>query len=92
MGDPLNCIALGHIRGSAGLDDRTIDFTLRDGRVMRNRLRNDCPGLAFEERFQYRASIDRLCSTDAITVVSSYGMRGPTCALGTFQPVEIPRR
>ena len=91
VGEPVDCIAIHLMRDSNARDDRTIDFFLADGRVMRNRLRNECPGLAFEDRFSYRTSLTRLCSTDPITVFTSDGARGPTCAIGTFQQVELPR-
>ena len=92
VGEPENCIQISRLRNSVGRDDRTIDFNLIDGRVMRNRLPQACPGLAFEDRFLYRTSLDRLCSVDTITILHSGGGRGATCGLGSFQEVEIAER
>ena len=89
LGEPENCIQVSRIRNSIGRDDRTIDFWMIDGRIMRSRMPNECPGLAFEDSFLYRTSIDRLCSTDTITVLHADGRRGATCGLGPFQQVRI---
>jgi hypothetical protein len=38
----------------------------------------------------YRTSLNQLCDLDIITVLNSLGfgfMRGPSCGLGSFQPV-----
>jgi hypothetical protein len=90
-GPPEDCVLRRNIRHTEVLDDRTIDFHMAGGRILRNRLPNACPGLAFDDSFSYRTSLDRLCSIDTITVVRSAGP-GPTCGLGRFQPVELPRR
>ena len=91
IGPAEGCVLRRDIRHSRVLDDRTIDFHLAGGRVLRNRLPQACPGLAFDESFSYRTSLDRLCSVDTITVRTPAGP-GPTCGLGRFQPVELPRR
>ena len=92
VGVPQDCIILNRIRDTQVRDNRTIDFRLVDGRVMRSRLAQECPGLAFDERFTYRTSLDRLCDVDTITVLYSDGTRGATCGLGPFQQVEIAGR
>jgi hypothetical protein len=90
-GEPVNCVIRRNVRDTVVLDDRTIDFHVTGGRILRNRLPGGCPRLGFEESFSYRAPIERLCSGDLITVQSSTGP-GPACALGRFQPVEIAPR
>jgi hypothetical protein len=92
VGAPQTCLLRSRIRDVRVRDDQTIDFIMLDGRVMRSRLPNECDGLAFEERFAYRTSLDRLCSVDTITVLHSSGVDGPTCGLGTFQQVELTER
>ena len=92
IGPPQDCVPLSRIRDSQVLDSRTIDFHLIGGSVFRSRLPHECPGLAFEERFAYRTSIDQLCSVDTITVLHTDGIPGPLCRLGPFQPVEFPER
>jgi hypothetical protein len=91
-GEPENCLQLIRIRETKVRDNRTIDFVMNNGDIYRNTLPFECPGLAFDERFAYRTSINRLCNVDTITVLHSDGMRGATCGLGQFQPVEIAER
>ena len=92
-GEPVDCLALSRIDSTRVRDDRTIDFRLRGGEVYRNRLPAECPGLAFEESFTYRASTGRLCSVDLIVVNrSGGGLAGPGCALGAFQRIETEVR
>ena len=92
VGEPVDCIDLNRIRTSHVRSEDVIDFEMRDGRILRSRLPQRCPGLGFEERFSYRTSLSRLCSVDIITVLDSSGSPGASCGLGRFQPVEIPRR
>ena len=68
------------------IDDRTIDFHLRDGSVIRNALPNSCPSLGFEKAFTYSTSLSQLCSTDIITVIHTGGgpRTGASCGLGKF--------
>ena len=91
IGAPVDCISLAGIRSSRVLDDATIDFEMRDGRVFRNRLRSSCPQLGFEERFSYSTSLAQLCSLEIVTVLTSSGP-GASCGLGSFQEIETGRR
>lgn len=92
-GKPVNCIPLTAIRQTQVRNDRTIDFEMRDGRVMRNTLPHGCPQLGFEEKFSYSTSLSQLCSTDIITVLISPGTsRGASCGLGQFQEVTLPEK
>ena len=92
VGPPINCIQQARIRGRSARDDRTIDFQMEDGTVLRNRLPYACAGLMRSNRFTYRSSLDRLCSVDAITVIEPSGAAGGSCGLGVFQPVVLPPR
>ena len=92
IGPPVDCVTVTDIRYTRVRDDSTIDFYLRGGRVYRNRLPLACPGLAFDERFSYRVNTSRLCSVDTITVFSTGGIRGPSCGLGRFQPIQTAAR
>ena len=89
---PIDCIERSRIRATLGRDDRTVDFTMDDGRTFRNRLGNQCPGLAFQSRFLFRTPLDRLCSTDDITLLDRAGRPGASCGLGRFQQVQIAER
>ena len=96
-GPPVNCLRLNDIRESLVRDDRTIDFVTRSnkGRVYRVTLPQGCPLLGFERRFSYATSLDRLCSTDIITVLQQTGGnldRGASCGMGEFQPVTLAAR
>ncbi len=92
VGEPVDCLQLSRIDRTRVRDNRTIDFHMRGGEVYRNRLRNECPGLAFEDSFAYRASTGRLCSVDLVAVNSRTGAPGPACALGPFQRIETAIR
>ncbi|RHW19107.1 hypothetical protein D1610_03040 [Sphingomonas gilva] len=87
-GEPVDCLQTNRIRNSNVHNDSVIDFETTDGHIYRNTLPQSCPGLGFERRFAYKTTIGQLCSVDTITVLQS-GVRGPTCGLGTFQPVEL---
>ena len=91
-GPAQDCLLINRIRDTRVRDESTIDFYMIDGRVFRSRLPHECPGLAFDERFAYRPAIDRLCAVDIITVFHSDGMRGASCGLGPFEPIEIAER
>ena len=86
---PVSCIDKARIAGVAVRDDRTVDFSLDDGRLMRNRLPQVCESL-YGSRFIYRSSTDRLCSTDTITLVRADGSARSSCGLGSFQQIAIP--
>ena len=92
VGEPVDCVDIARIDHTRVRDDRTVDFHMRGREVYRNRLRHECPGLAFEESFTYRTALSRLCSVDLITVNRNGAGAGPTCALGPFQRIEAPVR
>lgn len=85
-----DCLRINEIRESRVRDDRTIDFYLRTGGVLRNTLPYSCPQLGFEQAFTYKTSISQLCSTDTITVIIQGGgpLLGATCGLGKFVPIS----
>ena len=90
VGEPVSCIQPSRIRSTNVRDDQTIDFTMINGDVYRNKLPYRCPGLGFEEKFAYKLSTNDLCSVDIITVLQSGGMglmQGASCGLGSFQTV-----
>ncbi len=87
-----SCVQLQNIRESRVIDDKTIDFIMRDGRVLRNTLPYACPTLGFEKAFSYSTSLSQLCSVDIITVIQQGGgiRRGASCGLGQFVPYTAP--
>ncbi|WP_419815733.1 hypothetical protein [Glacieibacterium sp.] len=87
-----NCIDLSRIREAKVVDDRTIDFVLNGGQVLRNTLPNACPSLGVEKAFTYATSISQLCAVDTITVINQGGgiRTGASCGLGKFVPYTPP--
>lgn len=83
------CIRTQFIRQSFARNGATIDFEMKTGRAVRNRLSEACPDLGPTRSILYRAHGDRLCAGDLITVLSaSSPVPGATCALGAFEPLE----
>ena len=81
-----SCVDLARISEARVISDRVIDFHMRDGSILRNNLPHACPGLGVEKAFTYSTSIQRLCSTDIITVIHTGGgpRTGASCGLGSF--------
>ena len=96
IGKPVDCVRIRDIRSTRVRNDSTIDFVMNGGKVYRNDLGGvSCPRLGFEKRFAYRTTIGQLCSVDTITVLQEPRLSaGPTCGLGSFQPVKLanPRK
>jgi hypothetical protein len=91
-GAPVDCVQLTAIDRTRVWGDDVIDFHMRNGKVYRTTLPMSCPNLGFEQRFSYKTTTGQLCSVDTITVLpTGSSISGPTCGLGTFQPVTIAR-
>lgn len=89
-GPAVDCISTINMRSQVR-SDRVIDFTVAR-KTYRNTLPQACPSLGFEQRFAYTLPTTRLCSVDIITVIRDPVLSaGPSCGLGKFQPVDIPR-
>lgn len=92
-GAPQSCVPLTSIRNSRVLSNRVIDFGNGNRTTYRVVLPQDCPNLGFEQRFTYATSLSQLCAQDIITVLQGPGvMRGASCGLAPFQPIELPPR
>lgn len=90
---PERCISLLSLERTDVVDDRTIIFHMRNGRMYLNHLSRECPGLAREKRFMYSPTSTKLCEVDAVTVIEKWGFgftRGFTCSLGPFHPISQP--
>jgi hypothetical protein len=88
---PADCLSVSRIDKTKAIDDQNIIFYARGDRAYRNHLPRKCPGLERENRFAYRTSVGRLCSTDTITVLEQFGVglrNGFTCRLGEFVPLS----
>ncbi len=81
-----SCVDLARISEARVISDRVIDFHMRDGTILKNNLPHACPSLGVEKAFTYSTSLQRLCSTDIITVIHTGGgpRTGASCGLGSF--------
>ena len=87
---PKHCVTLWSIDRTEVVDDHNILFHMAGGKIYRNQLPHRCPGLKTADSFMYRTSLSQLCDLDVITVLHNIGigfMRGPSCGLGSFQPI-----
>lgn len=85
------CVTTSAIRNTVVIDDQTILFYMRGGKIYENSLPRRCPGLRREKRFSYRSSVGRLCEIDSITVLQSGGPgldQGASCGLGPFVEID----
>jgi hypothetical protein len=94
IGEPQNCVFIANIRETRVIDNKTIDFIMRDGRVLRNTLPNSCPPLGIMKSFGYETSQSQLCNVDIITVITQGAgpVRSNKCGLGQFTPIEAPAK
>lgn len=87
---PETCISTPRIRSTEIIDDQTILFYMRGGKVYRNVLDKTCHGLESNDLFTYRIRSTRLCRMDRVTVLMRFGtgfMEGMSCSLGGFHPM-----
>lgn len=89
-----SCVSLTAISEARVIDDRTIDFHMRNGTVLKNTLPHSCPSLGFEKAFTYATSLSQLCSVDIISVIHQGGgpRIGASCGLGAFVPTTVAAR
>ena len=86
-----DCINVRDIDRTRVADPETILFYMRGGDVYRNDLSSRCPSLAFDERFMYRVTQNRICDLDVITVIDDVGfgfLPGASCGLGKFRQIS----
>lgn len=94
VGEARSCINRSQIRNTVVRSDRVIDFEMQGGKVYRNTLTSNCPGLGMDRAITYNMSIDQLCSPQIVYVLQNIGGRlqqGAGCSLGPFVPVEYVR-
>ena len=93
-GEAQSCINRSQIRNTVVRSDRVIDFEMQGGKVYRNVLKSNCPGLGMDRAITYNTSIDQLCSPQIIYTLQNIGgmpRQGAGCSLGAFVPVEYDR-
>ncbi len=85
-----NCVSLQSIKKTRIVDDQTIIFYMRGGDIFVNSLPRRCPGLKRAGSYSYATSLSRLCNTDVIRVLETFGSAFPrpaaACGLGFFSP------
>lgn len=68
------------------VDDRTVLFYMRDGKIWKNTLKSPCPGLLFHG-FSFLTHYPEVCSNaQGIQVL----VTGQVCSLGEFTPYQAP--
>lgn len=77
------CLDVSHIDHTSVIDDRTILFYMRGGKIWKNTLREDCPSLKFERAFSEELYGGEICSNAQMIRVIETGAR---CSLGGFTP------
>lgn len=93
-GEAQSCINRSQVRNTVVRSDRVIDFEMQGGKVYRNILKSNCPGLGMDRAITYNTSIDQLCSQQIIYTLQNIGgvlRQGAGCSLGAFVPVEYDR-
>lgn len=93
---PVDCVSMRQIENTHVVDDRTILFYRRGGRIYMNLLESDCPTLRDNALFRYRVRsavrTARLCDSDSITVVDRLtSSLTYNCRLGEFHPIDEAR-
>jgi len=88
---PVRCVAMGSIKKTHALDDRTILFWVRS-KIYRNYLPATCRDLAFHDRITYGnhsgSALEQICGGTVIFVVDrQLRADGAPCALGQFYPI-----
>jgi hypothetical protein len=84
---PKVCLKLQDIQRSEVLDDRTIVYHMRDGKVWRNTLRRACPMLK-NSPYTVVAGTDLICSNQQFIHLA---LTGDDCPLGEFTSMPAER-
>lgn len=90
-GEARRCLQTTRIRHTKVQGNGAIDFEMVGGRVYRNLLGYDCPGLRPRKPISYDVRGDSLCRGDVIYVLERFAdnlERGPACGLGEYTEIE----
>lgn len=82
------CINIREVQRTETPNDRTIIFHMRDGKIWRNTLRQNCPMLRTSPYTQVLHSGDLVCANQQFIHIAQ---TGDTCSLGDFTPAEAAR-
>ncbi len=89
-GDAIHCVRVQGIQRIDIVDSDTLVFRMRNGKVYRNDLPYNCPGLRRDDTLMYRTTIGQVCDLDIVTVLEDWGFGfapGVSCGLGVFHPI-----
>ena len=78
------CLDLREVQRTETPDDRTILFHMRDGKIWRNTLKQNCPMLRISPYTQVLQNGERVCANQQFIHVLQ---TGNTCTLGEFTPL-----
>ena len=81
------CFAPSQIRSSTPISDREILFHMANGKIWKNTLRANCPGLKFENGFAWEIRGGEVCANFQTIYVLR---RGTPCFLGDFTAYTPP--
>jgi len=82
------CLSLREIQRTETPNDRTILFHMRDGKVWRNTLKQNCPMLRVSPYAQVLPNGEMVCANQQFIHVLQ---TGNTCTLGEFTPLPPER-
>ena len=81
------CLAPAWINNTEIVDDNTILFKMKDGKMWKNTLQDKCFGLKIEGGFAYEVRGDSICGNQQIIhVLRTHSI----CSLGEFTPYTPP--
>ncbi|HWA91053.1 MAG TPA: hypothetical protein VG889_13525 [Rhizomicrobium sp.] len=81
------CLTASHIDHTVTASDREILYYMRDGKIWKNTLKRECPGLRFEHAFRTDIAGGEVCSNRQMIQVVH---RETPCFLGAFTPYTPP--
>lgn len=83
------CLDADHIDHTVVVDDQTVLFYMRGGKIWKNTLQRKCPSLKFEQGFSEDIRGDEVCSNRQMIQVLQ---TGASCSLGAFTPYTPPAK
>ena len=91
IGEPQKCLRQSDIGRTEAIDEKTLEYTMRDGTIYRNKLLNNCGAIRNADQFSYELSFSgRLCRADRVSALDTFGSFETfgNCGLGDFQQIE----
>jgi hypothetical protein len=81
------CLDIDHVDHTVVVDDQTILYYMRGGKIWKNTLQRQCSSLKFEQGFVEDIRGGEVCSNrQTIRVIQT----GALCSLGAFTPYTPP--